>query len=131
MQHKILFNLIVLEGKVAISDAKRIWLKSFANNVTENINHSSTFSDVLEKILDFIITSEKRCDEKFVPTQIVNSLKNVIGSNFMTKMSAKYHYRDIRVVRVLLNNGFLALVESLKDSYSGSKRFCSSHFERI
>lgn len=55
------------------------------------------FLDPMETILNLAIAFEKGYKEEFVATRIVQIVKDMIGSGFLTEMSAQPYYRYIRV----------------------------------
>lgn len=80
------------------------------------------FGDFMKTILKFAIAFEKKHKEIFVATHIEHIVKDMMGSDYLTGMSARSYYGHIRVAKIMLTNkSDLALVESLNGANAGSK----------
>lgn len=83
----------------------------------------------MKAILTFPIPFEKECNEKLVSPRIVDIVKDVISSDFLTGISAQTFYQYISVIRMMLKHkGVLAKEESLNSDDPGSKSRSISHF---
>lgn len=88
-QRHIEVRLIVREDMVAISEAEGIKLNKLPKIVTAILRRDCTFMDLIKKTLNFSIASEKEYNEKFTATCTMHIMKDKIGSEFLTEMSAK------------------------------------------
>lgn len=82
--------------------------------MTRIVRHDSTFVVLIETILNSSIASGKEYKQKLVPTRIVDIVKEMMGSECLTGMSAQSCYRYIRAANMrLMHKTVIAPVESL------------------
>lgn len=91
--------------------------------VTRTVCCDATFVHPRKTRLNFSVAFEKDYKEKFSATIIVDIMEDMISSDFLTRMSAQFNYRYIRVARMILKqNGVPAVLECLNDEDPVSKR---------
>lgn len=54
-----------------------------------------TFLNLMKIILNFAVTFEDEYNERFIATRIVDTVKDMIGSDIWTGMSAQSYYQYI------------------------------------
>lgn len=112
-QQHILVRHILREERAEISEAEANKPCVLSNKVTRTLRRDFTFVESMEVILNFALALEKEYSEKFFATRIVDSVKNMIGSDFL-----KNEHR----VLLLINAGDLDDVEAQERPCSGRKR---------
>lgn len=76
----------------------------------------------MRTVLNFAIALEKRYNEKFVVTRIVDIVKDLMGSIFLTTMSVQFFYRYNWVAEMILRRrSVFVVVESLHSDDAVSK----------
>lgn len=92
IQQHILVRLVAREERVAISEAGGINLRKLSRKVTGIVCLYSTFGDLMMTVLNFSIAFQKKDNQKLVLIRIVDIVKDMMGSHFLTEMSARsYH----------------------------------------
>lgn len=121
-------HLIDHEYKVAVSGAAEIELRKHANKVTGIMHRDFTFEDLMRPILNFSMSFEKAYNEKFVVARIVDTLKDMIDSDFPTEISDQFYYRYFQVAKVMYRHeSVCAPVEKLKADVTWSRSLGISH----
>lgn len=83
-------------------------------------------------IVNFTVVFEKEYNEKFAAALIVDIIKTVMGSVFLTGMSIQSYYRYIPVASILLRyKSVLFHMESLNGDDAPSKRVGTSHLNDV
>lgn len=83
--------------------------------------------DLKRAILNFAIAFEKDYNKKLVATSVVNTVKDIMGSNFFNGMSTQFYYRYVPTAKIMLRHEIvLPLVESSQadDTESKSLNVC-------
>lgn len=86
-QQQFLLDFIVWEEKVAINKAEGTKLNKLVKDVTMIVHYDSTFAGIIKIILNLALAS-KEYNETIVLFQILNIVEEVMGSGFLTRMSA-------------------------------------------
>lgn len=112
VQQRILARFIILEDWVVITEGKGIELRQLANAVTGIVRSDSTFMDLIKTIFNVSILFQKDYHEKLVATRTLDILTDMMGSDFLTGMSAQFYYRYIQVAkRILKLHSILSLLK--------------------
>lgn len=90
-QH-ILVSLVLREHMEVISDSEMIKWGKVANKITITVCRDNTFVECVETTLNFAIASEEVFGKAFVVSHIMDIVKAIVGSEFLTEMITKSYY---------------------------------------
>lgn len=110
VQQQILVSLTVREDRVPIKEAKEIKLAKVANNVDGTVRRDSTFVNLMKKTLNFSISFETEHNKKFVATHIVDIVKDIMRSEFLTVMSAQSYFQYLRFAEMFFRHGSVLIL---------------------
>lgn len=74
---------------VAMSEGEGFKLNKFANKVTGIGRSGSTVVDLMKTVLNFATIFENKYSQKFVATGIMDIVKVMMGSAFLTEMNVQ------------------------------------------
>lgn len=88
-------------------------MSRFANKVTGIVGYYFTIADFIISILNFGMMFQKKYNERFIASQIVDIINNVMDSFFLKEVSAQYYYGHIRAFMIMFKlEGVHALIKN-------------------
>lgn len=103
IQQHIPARFILWEYMRAIGKSEGIKLSELPNKVTETVLSDSTIFALIKQFPNFATVSEKEHNKKFVTTSIVNIVKDISGSVFLTGRGIQSYYKYNRVSKMFLS----------------------------
>lgn len=94
-----------------MSNAERIKLNKLVSKVIKTLCDAYTSMSITNIILHSAITFKKESSKKFVTGRVMNTVKDMIGSGFLTGISVRSNHRYMQVAQMILKHeGILATV---------------------
>lgn len=100
----MLVRLLLRGVRVANRRNEGIKMSQLASKITIIVRRGSTLVDLMKPFLNVTISFEKEYNKTLVESCIVKILKDVMGSHFLEKMSAKTYCRNIWVAEMALKH---------------------------